>query len=117
MNKKMNSQLTILCTDEGKLLIERQKIDDHVHKHFKDKFQTKQKELDEINQTEEYEDQIHAISKRNKKTISNEPTETETKKAIEKLKVTSSPGPDGVTSKLAKLLYKRLPKIFNHMHI
>ena len=90
----------MLCTDEGKLLIERQKIDDHVHKHFKKKFQSQQKELDEINQTEDYEDPIPALSERNKETISNEPTETETKKAIEKLKDTSSPGPDGVTSKL-----------------
>ncbi len=55
----------MLCTDDGRLLIERQKIDDHVHKHFKQKFQSQQKELDEINQTEDYKDQIPAISERN----------------------------------------------------
>ena len=36
---------------------------------------------------------------------------------MEKLKDTSSPGPEGITAKLAKLLYRRLPKIFNLMHI
>ena len=41
----------------------------------------------------------------------------ETKKAIEKLKDTSSPGPDGITAKLAKLIHKRLPDLFNRMHI
>ena len=84
-------------TNEGKLLIERQKSDDHVHKHFKEKFQSKEKELEEIKQTEQEEDEVPAISERTKKTISNEPTETETKKAIEKLKDTSPPGPEFIT--------------------
>ena len=81
------------------------KIDNHAHKHFKEKFQSKQKELEEIKQTEQEEDEVPAISERTKKTIRNEPNETETKKVIEKLKDTSSPGPDGITAKLAKLLY------------
>ena len=84
-----------------------------MHKHFKEKFQSKQAYLNQLAQSEDdNEDKIPAISDRNKQTISNE-----TKKAVEKLKDTSSPGPDGVTSKLAKLLYKKLPKIFNKMHI
>ena len=59
MNQKMNSQISMIRTEKGKLLIAK-KNDDYVHEHFSKKFQTKKNEFDKINQDEQ-EDEIPAI--------------------------------------------------------
>ena len=61
MNKKIHSNILMLKTHKGKLLIERAKIDKEVHEHFKEKFQSKQHHLDQLPDVQE-EEEIPSIS-------------------------------------------------------
>ena len=56
------------------------------------------------------------ITEYSKSSISHKITQTETNKAVLKLKDDSSPGPDGVTGTFAKYLQSKFPKLFNKVH-
>ena len=74
----MDSKITMLRNDNGKLIIDRKEIDNEVHRHFKEKFQSKQKTLDEMDYVTP-EEQTPIISERCKNIINKQPTTTETK--------------------------------------
>ena len=68
----------MLRNHNGKLIIDRQEIDNEVHRHFKEKFQSKQKEHDQMDFVAP-EEQTPKISERCKNIINKLPTTTETK--------------------------------------
>ena len=47
-NKKMDTEIEMIRTEQGESIINRNKIDNYVHEHFKDKFQTKRQHLDQL---------------------------------------------------------------------
>ena len=71
-------------------MIERTEIDNYVHEHFKNKFQTKREELNKL------DDITPVITQHYKDSISHKITQTETNKSVLKLKDDSSPAPDGI---------------------
>ena len=50
-NKKMDTKIEMIRTEQGENIIDRNKIDNYVHEHFKEKFQTKRQHLDSLPNT------------------------------------------------------------------
>ena len=105
----------MIHTEEGKFIIEIIEIDNFVHEHFWNIFQTTRDELKKL-PIIKLDDTTHEITQHNKDSNSHRITQTETNKAVLKLKDNSSLGPDGVTGWFAEYLHNKFPKLFNKVH-
>ena len=111
----MDTEIEMIRTEQGVNIIDRTKIDNYVHEHFKEKFQTKRQHLNSLPEVS-LNDNTPKITENSKLSISHKINQTETNKAVLKLNDDSSPGPDGVTGKFAKYLHSKFPKLFNKIH-
>ena len=89
-------------------MVKPDEIEKEIKEYFSKQFKTTKTETTEIDNDNKIFDGMPKIDDSNAEKIRGSPTRNETKKGIDSLKDNSSPGPDGVTSKLVKHVFKLL---------
>ena len=115
-NKKIGNGIEMIRTDQGKFLVKPDEIEKEIKEYFAKQFKTTKIDTTEISDDNLIFEGMPKIDDLNAEKIKGSPTKHETMKGIDALKDDSSPGPDGVTAKLVKHIFKLVPSLVTQLY-